>query len=660
MASTRKNSHPMRDIFGDFNDISLEDSKMEKIKNLKISRNLTKIAPSHSRFLKRSQTMGGQHFFPKEDAGLGSGPWLSSGSPPTTASKLRTSAALRKLAQIESKIMNRKVQMDLSDMESNSKTSKDSLPWRADKVPPRSPAEVSAQNTDKTSQKQARDIPLAESRTPAGKGSRFLKKREPAVDELSPEARFGKERNMSAPKEKAPVRNLGSPDSDEEEMKELLGSLMESFRGKEPRTNQGFTSARVIGKKQMELFSIPTQPKLLSLSSEDLSSAEPLGTAHLPAFQLAGGTLRSVRSGAHSPQAHVPGDAASGTASKPEPSREARGRLSPSPVRSGAGPAEESLSEASDDSLNDFRINVLSLDDLAPAVNTQSDLEEKESHSVTPPYTAHAGLRGPSPGGPPGAPHPVEEGGLREKAPSKSPGSRDPPTGSEVSEHLSEPSASSAAPQRAASLRPTPGEPTASTVSWAYSEDFEKSPRRTASEPTTRSEESLDRTLATLSELSASLQTHHPPPTGASRKKWAQDVTRVTVKEQAVQTLDPAFTYQWTKRTEAGMATIGPALGGAYVDPTPIASHVVGADAIEALTAYSPAVFALNDMLKQQLSLTQQFMETSRHLHGSLLQSLDQDAFHYHTLEETKEYIRHHRPAPLTMEDALREVKEEL
>lgn len=305
----------------------------------------------------------------------------------------------------------------------------------------------------------------------------------------------------------------------------------------------------------------------------------------------------------------------------------AHGRFSSSPVRSEAGPGEESLSEASDSSLNDFRINILSLDDLAPAVNKKLDLEQRK-------------------------------GGQRQKASSKSPWARGPPTGSEVSEHLSEPSASSAEPQHASSLRPTSEAPITSMVSLAYSEDFEKSPTLTASEPVTHSEESPDRTLATLSELSVSLKTDHPPPTCASRKKWARDVTRVLVKEKAVQTLDPAFTYQWRK--EAGMATTGPALGGAYVDPAPIASHIVSADAIEALTAYSPTVFALNDMLKQQLSLTQQFIEASQHLHASLLQSLDQDSFHYHTLEETKEYIRHHRPAPLTLEDALKEVEEEL
>ncbi|KAM8763691.1 uncharacterized protein C19orf44 homolog [Rhynchonycteris naso] len=637
MASTRKTSHPMHDIFGDFNNISLEDSKMEKIRNLEISKDPTQRAPGHSRFLKRSQTMGEKHLFQKEDAGLGSGLWLSSGRRLTTASKLRTSTALRKLAQIESKIMNRKIQMNLSDMESDQKPSEDTLLRRADEISPRSTVELPSQKTDKTSQKQACEIPVAKSNTPSSKVSRFLKKREPTVEKLSPEVPFGKERNFSIHKEKEPTRKLDSPDSDEEEMKELLGSLMESFREKETRMNRDFTRTRVSEKEQIEVFSdqIPTQPELLSPPREELSSPKPLGISHLPAFQSVDQTPHSRHSQDCSPQTHIPGDTASNmassfsitsTVSKSVPVTMAHSRLSPSQGRSKAGPGEELLSEASDNSLNDFRINILSLDDLASAVSEKLDSEQKVSQ--------------------------------RNKVSSKNLWTRGPPTGSEVSEHLSEPLAFSAGLHCTSSLRPMSEEPVVSMVSLAYSEDFEKSSGLTTSEPMTRSEESLDRTLATFSELPVSLKTDHPPLTCASQEKWAQDVTRIVVKEKAVQTLDLPFTYQWAQA--AGMATIGPALGGAYVDPAPIASHVISADAIEALTAYSPAVFALNDMLKQQLSLTQQFIETSRHLHGSLLQSLDQDSFHYHTLEETKEYIRHHRPALLTMEDALKEVKEEL
>lgn len=104
MASTKKISHPVCDVFGDFSDISLEDSKMEEIRNLKISRGLTKIAPGPSRFLKRNQTMGEKHLFPKENAVLGREPGPSSGRPLAAASKLRAHAALTKLAQLETRI----------------------------------------------------------------------------------------------------------------------------------------------------------------------------------------------------------------------------------------------------------------------------------------------------------------------------------------------------------------------------------------------------------------------------------------------------------------------------------------------------------------------------------------------------------------------------
>nr|XP_045364115.1 uncharacterized protein C19orf44 homolog isoform X2 [Camelus bactrianus] len=608
MASIRKPSRLSHSIFGDFSDISLEDSKMEENRNLRISRSLTKMAPGQSRFLKRNQTMGGERLLLKENTVLGSGPWLSSGRPPTTASKARANAALTKLAQIETKIRNRKVRMELSDVESDLQTSEGSLPSRADGIPPSRTVELSPRNTDKASPKQAREIPVPESDVPRRKVSRFLKKREPPAEKISHEAHVGKEGDSQTPKEEEPIRNLDSPDSDEEEMKELLGSLMESPREKEDSTKQGFTSNKASEKEQIKLSSdqIPTQPRVLSLPSKELSSPKPFRTSRLPGSQSADGTLHSLGSRARAPRTHISGDTASRSASlsitgsfpKSVSSTTGDAKLSSSP-RSEAGPRDECPSEAADDSLNDFRINILSLDDLAPAVSEKSDLE-------------------------------LEKGGQGEKASSKSPWAGDPASGSEISERLSERSASGTE-----GLGSACQEPAVSAGSSAYSEDFEESPSPTASESLAHSEGSPDRTLATLSEFSASLKTDLPPPTPKSQKKRARAVTRVVVRETAVQTLGPAFTYEWSEA--AGVAAIGPALGGTYVDPTPITSHVVSADTIEALTAHSPAACGLNDVLKQQLSLTQQFIEASRHLHASLLRSLDQDSFHYHTLEETKE-----------------------
>ncbi|XP_064237749.1 uncharacterized protein C19orf44 homolog isoform X2 [Aotus nancymaae] len=651
MDSARKASCFTGDVSGDFSDISLEDETMEEIRDYQISRNLTKIAPGRSRFLKRNQTLGEKHLNLKDNAALGRGPRLASSRPPTTASGIRANAVLMKLAQLETRIMNRKPQRNLSGTESDSVSTEASLPKRADKTPPRDAVKLSSQNTEKTSQKQAPELPVTENNAQNAKVSRFLKKKQPPAENVSPEAPVGKERTLQTSKQKKePARTFDSPDSDEEEMKALLGSLIDSSR--EKKTNQGSSSTEVSGEEEIKLFSVPSEPRAFTVPSMELSSAKPSQASCLPTSLAAYRTLHSARSRAQSPQSHVSDDTAShtpsvsitGAFSKSISLKMGHVKLASSPGGSEAEPVDESVSE-------EFRINILSLDDLPPVVSENSDLEQEEE-SAHREKTAGTIFRAEASAGQDALrPAQARSWALQGKATSAE-GDE-----SEVSEHLSASSAPGVRPDSASSVQPPSEAPMVNTVSSAYSEDFENSPSLTASEPTARSRESLDRTLDVLSESSSSVKTDLPQ-TAESRKTPGRHVTRVLVKDTAVQTPDPAFTYEWTKA--AGMAAMGPALGGAHVDPTPIANHVISADAIEALTAYSPAVLALHDMLKQQLSLTQQFIQASRHLHASLLHSLDADSFHYHTLEEAKEYIRRHRPAPLTMEDALEEVTKEL
>uniref|UniRef100_A0A2K6FRF8 Chromosome 19 open reading frame 44 n=1 Tax=Propithecus coquereli TaxID=379532 RepID=A0A2K6FRF8_PROCO len=603
MALGRKASRPVQDVFGDFSDISLDYSKMEEIRNLKIGRSLTKIAPGHSRFLKRNQSVGEKDFLLNENTVLGCGPTLASGRPPTTASRVRVDAALTRLARIESKILSRKVRVSLTDTDSDPKTAGAGLPKRADEMSPGRTVDLSSQHTGKTSQKQAHELPVAKSDAQNPKISRFLKKKEPPVQNIVPEAPAGKQRPFQTPKLKEPARKFDSPDSDEEEMKALLGSLMESSRVEKTSTNQVFVSLVI----SCLFYQIPTQPRVLSLPDAELSSLQPSRTD---------GTLCSARPRSLSAETHVSSDTASptpslsvtGAFSKSVSSKMGRVKLASSPRRSEAGPRDGSLSEGADDSLNEFRINILSLDDLAPDVSASSAVEQEKQRArrekpscKSPRAKASAGQGTP------------RRAWARSSASQGKATSVDRDEG--FSEHLSASSASAALQDGAPGAR-----------SSSYSDDFESPPSPTASEPTARCTQSLDRTLDSLSECSSSLKTDLVPRPPESGRKWGRAVTRVPVKETAVQTLDAAFAYP-------------PA---------------------QALTAYSPAVLALNDMLKQQLSLTQQFIEASRHLHVSVLQSLDRDSYHYHTLEEAKEYIRRHRPTPLTMEDALKAVKDEL
>nr|XP_020139522.1 uncharacterized protein C19orf44 homolog isoform X3 [Microcebus murinus] len=545
MALGRKASRPAQDIFGDFSDISLDYSRMEDIRNLKIGRSLTKIAPGHSRFLKRNQSLGENHFLLNENTVLGSGPMLALGRPPTTASKVRVDAALTRLARIESKILNRAARAGLSDTDSDPKTAEASLPKTVDETPPRRTADLSSQDTGKISQKQAHELPAAaESNAQNPKTSRFLKKKEPPIQNIAPEAPATKERPFQTPRLKEPARKFDSPDSDEEEMKALLGSLMESSRAEKTATNQGLTSTKVSEKEQIKLFSIPTQPRVLPRPDAELSSSQPSRTSRLPTS--AEGTLCSARPRSHSAETHVSSDTASptpsvavtGAFSQSVSSMMGHVKLASSPERSEAGPWDGSVSEAADDSLNEYRINILSLDDLAPAVSENS-AEEQEKQSAQ---------RGKPPCRSPRAAASAGQGAPRRAwARGSADGDEGLPSESAFSEHLSASSASAARRDGAASVRLSSAVPAGSAANSAYSADFENPPSPTASEPTARSKESLDRTLDSLSEYSSSLKTDLVPRTSKSGKKWGTGVTRVLVKETAVQTLDPAFAYQWTQ-----------------------------------------------------------------------------------------------------------------
>ncbi|XP_019393937.1 PREDICTED: uncharacterized protein C19orf44 homolog [Crocodylus porosus] len=475
------------------------------------------------------------------------------------------------------------------------------------------------------------------SHEPNARGSRYLKKSSVLDGRVTLHTSCSKREESNQPIEKkAPVKARFDLDSDEEEMRVLLGSSLAFSSDNKDRKDSTHNA------KHCEKSFLKTKLKT-SPGTPLLPHRPPSQTSVFSAPSPCTESSQERNHRRTRPQASSSSDRNSPNQISLSERCEIK---SLDELFSRASSTQNSISESSDD----FRVNILSLDELAPSISCKrEDLQQKKTDTTKVKksdvekginvFQANSDQ----------LPLKVRSAGMRTNIDFDSDIEEGIGTEAEISEHLSGIS------ENFPSLQQDVFEPTESTVHSEYSENFEKSVSAIVSGTTNR--RSPSETLMEHPNSSVhSRETHSLSLSSSlSNKKWHGTVNRVMVKETAVQTADFPFTYCWSKMD--GTAILGPTAGHSYLDPIPVASHVVSMDMVEALTAYSPAVFVLNDMLKQHLMLTQQFVETFHHLHLSLVESLEHENFRYHTLEEAKEYIRSHKSPPLTTEQALEEVK---
>ncbi|TRZ08770.1 hypothetical protein HGM15179_018335 [Zosterops borbonicus] len=546
-------------------------------------------APSHrGRFLKVCDGSSGGV---QRCRGPGSTAWAGSSraaqSAPGSASHRRLNSVLDKVAQLESKIVGQKKHLELQNTDSGLKLLDEE--WTSS---------ASGDEGGARGKKCWKNYG-----TTSGNGT---------CRDDCPE-------NIQSPKRNVTVQQQLDLDSDREEMKEL----MESSLG----FSSGNGNQKVLSKTPVPSGSAPPFPK-------EVSPAELSQTSSLHDKDSEKSVFGRVKD--NTVKAALP--KAGYTKQRQESLESDRSEIkSLDELFSKGTDAEDPTSSSS---LKNFRLNILSLDDLAPDITSEAaELKQKgkdiqfaqESNE----YVKKDTLL-------------VEDNQAALKMTSAVTGVSDSSkedvekciSEAEISEHLS--GVSSDFPAHKQDFL----NQNERTLNSEYSEDFESSLSRTDKESVEGRAGSCTRSGAQPSPVSSPLIPQEQQSLGH----------RVTVTEAAVQTAEPPpFTYCWAKANPS--AVLGPAAGTSYVDPVPIASHAISMDAVEALTAYSPSVLVLHAMCKQHLMLTQQFVENVHHLHTSLVESLEHEKFHYHTLEEAKEYIKNHKSPPLTIEQALEEIR---
>nr|XP_013001955.1 uncharacterized protein C19orf44 homolog isoform X4 [Cavia porcellus] len=503
MASLREASFPGSGLF-DLSSSSLDEPRMEDLGLLGFGSRPAQAATMASRFLKRERSAVAKHF--SAPPGLRSAK-LPAPTLGATGAQTRASVVLMKAAQMETKILGRaKARTTQGDAESEPETASEGPRRREEDVAGGGAASL-------TFQARTLEACTAESPAPGREGRRFLKTKGPAARDRAPQTPG----NESAPKPRA-------PDS-EAEKTPVLGSPAESSRAG-PHSCVGLPSDK-----------------------------DQIWTRQIPPSVKPPPTWRPPLSGLHKvPQTHVPRDPTphaallpiSSPLVQPVSSTEVHSQLASYPRRNIAGPGKEVASDTGDDdqdsdSLDDFRVNILSLDDLAAAVSDSNSGqkgagalgEDSSGSSLT--ALAPTSPQPQSSGSPDVAISGPQDWGISPGSESKSE--------SEVVEQLG---------SSVCSTKPE-------SSSTAYSADFE---------PASWSSEAPDGMLNTVS-----CSTGTEPPT-MSGQPQARLRARVTRREMAVQTLDATPASLWTE-------AIGLALGGTYVDPAPIVPHTVSTDALE-------------------------------------------------------------------------------
>uniref|UniRef100_A0A3Q1CHZ6 DUF4614 domain-containing protein n=1 Tax=Amphiprion ocellaris TaxID=80972 RepID=A0A3Q1CHZ6_AMPOC len=581
--------------------------------------------------------------------------------PRSMPSSLRTSqtTALNKLAEIESRIRSRKQTQEQTRQGTKSALNPVSDLEISPRPPsiqsPEAPVQLSAQSSSEQSPR----------------GNRFLKNKAAGAIENSAPAVAPKSPGVGV-RSRSRVANPVSPleglemksvrittgmslESDEEDMKKLLGDSLDSADYsflKAGRPSSTKKADKTFSQSSQRLQSTPPPPAVaVSSSSSSASPRSPASPPHRSSpFRFTGQAQAHFSPSVLSPSPSPP------CVSPSPPGRPGLSHKMESPPRSlssmsgrgevlsleelfPVGPgSEDPHSEMRSVSSEDFKINVMTLDDLVP--DTVGFTVEKQGEQGE---TKRSALVH---GSPDRQQLPKQEDEVldyQSDFESESQAEMNY-SASQVSEHLQ-------------------GDGDEDKVLSEVKEDSEVSHGRTEDDYSSAFSDTSHSRTSDRSRTSKSFSRSRDSRSSVSHGSWTSSQQtkrkasdRKALKEAAVQTQPDPLATTWS----TGVAALGPAVSLSYMNPIPAVTPSVSAEMVEAISTFNPAVFALNEMLKQQLALTRRFIESSRHLHSRLVKSLEPPDYRYTRLEDTKQYIRKHRSPKLRTEEALEEVLQEM